>query len=147
MRSKGWDIPKIRNKTTGELEAGNIIYVLGTVDGKFYRKSTGKEANKLNIAWIKKNARDVLLKLIDKQGIEKEEKVSLEEYGIKVIQATARARNVNTQKEKEGYFRNHILPYFHEKKIFFYFPLLKDLNIDEVLIKVILILQVVKIHT
>ena len=41
MRSKGWDIPKIRNKTTGELEAGNIIYVLGTVDGKFYRKSTG----------------------------------------------------------------------------------------------------------
>jgi hypothetical protein len=46
MRSKGWDIPKIRNKTTGELEAGNIIYVLCTVDGKFYRKSTGKEANK-----------------------------------------------------------------------------------------------------
>ena len=128
MRSKGWDIPKIRNKTTGELEAGNIIYVLGTVDGKFYRKSTGKEANKLNIAWIKKNARDVLLKLIDKQGIEKEEKVSLEEYGIKVIQATARARNVNTQKEKEGYFINHILPYFHEKKIFF----LEDIKTTEI---------------
>ena len=81
MRSKGWDIPKIRNKTTGELEAGNIIYVLGTVDGKFYRKSTGKEANKLNIAWIKKNARDVLLKLIDKQGIEKGSR-SIRQYAV-----------------------------------------------------------------
>jgi hypothetical protein len=28
MRGKGWDIPKKRNKTTGELEDGNIIYVL-----------------------------------------------------------------------------------------------------------------------
>lgn len=128
MRSKGWDIPKVRNKTTGELEEGNVIYVLGTVDGKFYRKSTGKEATKLNIAWIKKNARDVLLKLIDKQDIEKSSKTSLEEYGLKVIQATARARAVNTQKEKEGYFKNHILPYFQSRNIFY----IEDIKTTEI---------------
>ncbi|TLS96186.1 tyrosine-type recombinase/integrase [Aliarcobacter cibarius] len=131
MRSKsckGWDIPKVRNKTTGELEDGNIIYVLGTVDGKFYRKSTGKEATKLNISWIQKNARDVLLKLIDKKNIEKPLKTSLEEYGLKVIEATARTRATNTQKDKEGYFKNHILPYFEEKNILF----IEDIKTTEI---------------
>ena len=131
MRSKsckGWDIPKVRNKATGLLEEGNIIYVLGTVDGKFYRKSTGKEATKLNISWIEKNARDVLLKLIDNKNTEKPLKTSLEEYGLKVIQATSRARAFHTQKEKEGYFRNHILPYFQEKNIYF----LEDIKTTEI---------------
>ncbi|WP_418179786.1 tyrosine-type recombinase/integrase [Aliarcobacter lanthieri] len=127
MRSKGWDIPKVKNKKTGKLEAGNIIYVLGTVDGKFYRKSTGKEATNLNIAWIKKNARDVLLKLIDKQNT-KLEKVTLEDYGLRVIQATSRSRSVNTQKEKEGYFRNHILPYFTSRKLIY----LEDIKTTEI---------------
>ncbi len=39
---------------------GNKLYVSGTVDGKFYRLATGKEATPLNIKWIKKNHRDVL---------------------------------------------------------------------------------------
>ncbi|WP_457747888.1 hypothetical protein [Sulfurimonas sp.] len=43
---------------------GNKLYVHGTVDGKFYRLSTGKEATPLNEKWIAKNHRDVLLKLI-----------------------------------------------------------------------------------
>ncbi|OCL90567.1 tyrosine-type recombinase/integrase [Aliarcobacter thereius] len=115
-RKIGWDIPKRKNKLTGKLE-GNIIYVLGTVDGVFYRKSTGKEATAINIAWIKKNARDVLLKIIDKQNTEKESKNSLEDYGYRVIESTSRLRSLNTQKEKEGYFRNHILPYFKSRGI------------------------------
>ena len=116
MRAKGWDIPKKKNKATGELEEGNVIYVLGTVDGQFYRKSTGKPATKINIAWIKKNHRDVLLKLIDKQE-KTENKISLKEYGLKVIDITARTRSVNTQKEKKGYFVNHLLPYFLSRGI------------------------------
>ncbi|MCT7643831.1 tyrosine-type recombinase/integrase [Aliarcobacter butzleri] len=128
MRGKGWDIPKIRNKTNGKLEAGNIIYVLGTVDGKFYRKSTGKEATKNNITWIKKNARDVLLKLIDKNTTSKEDKNLLEEYGLKVIQATSRVRNVNTQKEKEGYFKNHILTYFSSRNLLY----IEDIKTTEI---------------
>ncbi len=127
MRGKGWDIPQKRNKTTGELEDGNIIYVLGTVDGKFYRKSTGKEATKINIAWIKKNARDVLLQLIDKQN-SKESKTELEEYGLKVIQATSRVRNKETQKEKEGYFNNHILPYFKSRNLLY----IEDIKTTEI---------------
>lgn len=118
MKAKGWDIPKIRDRKTGKLKEGNIIYVLGTVDGKFYRKSTGKEANKINIAWIKKNHRDVLLKLIDKKE-EKPQRVKLEEYGSMVIEATSRLRNVESQKEKKGFFKNHIMPYFEKRKIYF----------------------------
>lgn len=124
---KGWTIPKIKNKTTGKLEAGNTIYVLGTVDGKFYRKSTGKEATKINIAWIEKNARDVLLKIIDKET-SKKTKVSLEEYGIKVIEATGRSRALNTQKEKIGYLRNHIVPYFKKRGLLF----LDDIKTTEI---------------
>lgn len=120
MRSdcKGWTIPKIKNKATGKLEPGNIIYVLGTVDGKFYRKSTGKEANKINIAWIKKNARDVLLKLIDKEK-EKKERQTLEDFGLRVLESTSRSRALNTQKEKIGYLKNHILPYFKSKGLIY----------------------------
>jgi|GEM_PF-635385 len=128
MRSKGWDIPKIKNKTTGKLEQGNIIYVLGTVDGKFYRKPTGKEANKLNIAWISKNARDVLLKLIDKQESKKEFKPTLESYGLKVIEATSRFRSINNQKDKLAYFKNHLLPYFKARNIVY----LEDIKTTEI---------------
>lgn len=111
MRSKGWVIPKKKNKETGAWEDGNIIYVLGTVDGKSYRKSTGKEATKINIAWIKKNARDVLLKLIDKEKPTK--KIDLESFGMMVLETTKRGkRNINSQKSKIGNFKNHVLPYF-----------------------------------
>ncbi len=44
----------------------NKIYVQGTVDGIFYRKSTRKDATKTNLAYVKKYHFQVLLKLIDK---------------------------------------------------------------------------------
>lgn len=52
---------------------GNTIYVQGSIDNEFKRYSTGKKATKINIAWAKRNARDVLLQLhnikINKQSI------------------------------------------------------------------------------
>lgn len=113
MQSKGngWVIPNKKNKDTNIWEAGNVIYVIGTVDGISYRKSTKKAATRLNIAWIKKNARDVLLKLIDKEKPEK--KTDLKGFGLMVLETTARdKRNNSTQKCKVGNFNNHILPYF-----------------------------------
>jgi acylphosphatase len=116
MGSKqGWDIPNKRNKKTGKLESMNVIYVLGTVDGRFYRKSTKKEATKLNIAWIKKNHRDVLLQLIDKdkEKLMPTKKTDLESFGTMVLETSARGRrSANSQKCKIGNFKNHILPYF-----------------------------------
>lgn len=55
-----------RNKK-GYFISKNIIYVQGSVDDKFRRYSTKKEATKINIAWIKRNAYDVLLKLYNEK--------------------------------------------------------------------------------
>jgi integrase len=117
MRRKGdgWEVPDLKNKKTGKIEAGNVIYVLGTIDGIFYRRSTKKKVNSINIAWIKKNARDVLLKLIAKEEIHnKPIKLNdLESFGTMVLETTARGRrSANSQKCKLGNFKNHILPYF-----------------------------------
>ena len=57
VKGKGWFVNE-----------HGIIYVQGNdANGKFTRKSTGKKATELNIAWIKKNAIQVLLKLNDKK--------------------------------------------------------------------------------
>lgn len=116
MRGKGWDIPKRKNRKTGELEEGNIIYVLGTVDGVFHRRTTKKKATKTNIAWIKKNHRDVLLKLIDEE--KPKIKTDFESFGLMVLKTTqAGKRCEKTQREKVGVFKNHVLPYFKNYKL------------------------------
>lgn len=89
---------------------GNKIYVFGTVQGKFYRLSTGKEATQLNIKWIAKNHRDVLLKLIDKDKPKKT--MLLSEYGTKSLEANAYSRKASTQKGYASMFSKHIIPYF-----------------------------------
>ena len=53
----------MKKNKDGYFVFNNTIYVQGSIDGKFKRYSTRKEATKINIAWIKKNAYDVLLKL------------------------------------------------------------------------------------
>ena len=56
LKGKGWFVNEC-----------DVIYVQGTINGKFVRKTTNKKATKLNLAWIEKNARSVLLKLTDKK--------------------------------------------------------------------------------
>lgn len=89
---------------------GNTLYVDGTVDGKRYRISTGKEATPVNIKWISKNHRDVLLKLIDKEKPKKSK--MLGEYGLESLEANAYSRKASTRKDYNSKFNKHILPYF-----------------------------------
>jgi integrase len=109
-KGDGWVIPNVKCKQTGEIKPGNTIYVLGTVDGKSYRKSTGKKATAMNIAWIKKNAHKVLLQLIDKPKVKK--KLDLESYGLSVLESNKSKRNRTSQSEVIGRFHKWILPYF-----------------------------------
>lgn len=94
---------------------GNTLYVTGTVDGKHYRLSTGKEATPLNVKWLSKNHRDVLLKLIDK---EKPKKSALfKEYALNSIEANAYAIKESTQYSYESMLNGHILPYFKSYRL------------------------------
>lgn len=89
---------------------GNKIYVYGTVDGIFYRLSTGKDATPLNLKWIKKNHRDVLLKLVAKEKPKRP--TLLKEYGILSIENNAYSRKPSTTQGYLNMFNKHILPYF-----------------------------------
>jgi integrase len=92
----------IRNKT---------IYIKGYVNGTRYRKSTNKENTRANLAWVKKNAYDVLLNLID-TPVQNEQAYTLKEYGYKSFEINSINRKVNTTAEYKATFKKHILPYF-----------------------------------
>jgi integrase len=103
LRIKGDGVFKIRN---------NVIYVHGSMDGVFYRKSTGKKVTPATKQWIKRaNPMDVLSELLDK-----EKNVittnNFEQFGNMVLQLTSSRRKQPSQDELEGLFKNRILPSF-----------------------------------
>ena len=100
----------MRNKNGYYVSENGIIYVQGTVDGKYYRKSTFKKATKDNIRWAKKHCYEDLLKLISKKDITKT--TSLEEFGKMIIENSANKRSAAQQRDTLGKFNNHILPTF-----------------------------------
>jgi integrase len=93
----------------------NSIYVTGTVNGKHYRLSTGKEANKLNLLWIKKNHRDVLLQLVNKEKPKRFELFS--DYAQHSITANAYAIKNSTKQNYESILDRHILPFFKSYRL------------------------------
>jgi integrase len=99
----------MRNKSGYYINEHNIIYVQGTVDGKFVRKSTRKQATKDNLNWIKKHHMDVLLKLTDKK---QSKKTDFQSYGLQVLQNTSFKRSANQQRDVTGKFNNHLVPHF-----------------------------------
>lgn len=94
---------------------GNRIYVTGTVDGTHYRLSTGKEATPANIAWIKKNHRDVLLKLIDKDKPKRSE--LFKDYAPRSMESNAYAIKPNTHSHYTALLDKHIIPYFKSYRL------------------------------
>jgi len=94
----------------GYFVRNNIIYVQGSVNGKYYRLSTKKEATKKNLRWIERNHRDVLLKLVDKD----KPKIthSFIEYARQSLKNNAPSRKESTNKDYQLIFDKHILPYF-----------------------------------
>jgi len=94
---------------------GNRIYVTGTVNGKHYRLSTGKEANAINIAWIKKNHRDVLLQLTTKEKPKAIE--HFEPFAQRSIISNNHTLRSATQICYKSMMRKHIIPYFKHYRL------------------------------
>ncbi|MDD3592388.1 MAG: tyrosine-type recombinase/integrase [Sulfurovum sp.] len=92
---------------------GNKIYVTGTVNGKHYRISTGKEATPLNCRWIEKNHREVLFKLIDaKMAAENKKSAVFSEYAMYSLQLNEYARKPNTVNSYYNISTKLIIPFF-----------------------------------
>lgn len=94
---------------------GNKLYVTGTVDGTHYRLSTGKEATPLNVKWIAKNHRDVLLKLIEKDNPEKS--IMFKEYALRSMESNRYLLASGTDSNYTGMLKNHILPFFKNYRL------------------------------
>lgn len=93
---------------------GEKIYVHGTINGKFYRKSIGKKATAINKAWIKKQ--DPLKVLAELIGIhEATTSTSLKEIGLEAIElkyAASPDMTLNHHKGKLRALNQKILPHF-----------------------------------
>jgi len=104
------------NNKSGFFVRNNTIYVQGSVDGKFYRKSTGKKDTKANLAWVKKNAHDVLLNIIG-YAEEKSKEVVFEDFAYKSLEINAPNRKHSTNTDYLADLKLHILPYFKSWKL------------------------------
>jgi len=94
---------------------GNKLYVHGTVEGKFYRLSTGKEATPLNIKWIRKNHRDVLLQHINKDKPKHTEIFT--KYAEYSMDSNAYAIKQSTHDNYKQMLSKHIMTYFRHYRI------------------------------
>lgn len=94
-------------------ERDGRMYVQGSVNGKTYKKSTGKKATPINKKWFQKqNPQQVLLQLLGINKNKEEKKVIFEEYGLRILKATSSNRGKPTQDDLERLFINHIIPFF-----------------------------------
>ncbi len=93
-----------------------VIYVQGSVEKKFYRKSTGMEHTPRNETYIKKNHREVLLQLVNKNKHEVSSDFAT--FGRSVVEEGVKqdgikgGRGVQDQRDALSKFDRLILPYF-----------------------------------
>jgi integrase len=117
----------------GKLYArGNKIYVSGSIDGVFYRKSTGKRVSAATLAWIKKaDPLEVLAEILKKENPKLVESNSIEDFGRYVINLTAKKRGKANQSDYIRILEKRIVPFFQKYK----FEDIKPLKVVEFLEK------------
>ena len=94
---------------------GSKIHVHGSVDGIFYRRSTGKKVSKITEEWmIRADPIEVLSKIIEKEvdEISLHSNMSIEEFGLEVLELTSSGRKEASQSDVVGLLKNRILPVF-----------------------------------
>jgi integrase len=99
----------------GYKKRGNKLYVFGTVDGKHYRLSTGKEATPLNEKWIAKNHREVLLQLVNKD--KPSQSMMFGEYAERSVKSDGYAIKHGTKIFYNYMLKDHILTHFRHYRL------------------------------
>jgi len=101
-----------RGNGTFKIRDGKV-YAHGTVNGKFYRKSIGKDATPAVKAWLKRQ--DPLKILAEILGVtQNTTKTSLKDVGYEALEIQASAKKITEshKRDKLSVFENKILPYF-----------------------------------
>lgn len=94
---------------------GNKIYVQGSIEGEFKRYSTGLKSDRLNIAWIKKNAQKELERIHATKSQKKNQVISnFIDFAYNSIEIKKSQIKENTYKEYIQMFENKIKPYFEK---------------------------------
>jgi integrase len=89
------------------------IYVHGTINGKFYRKSTKKEANEKNLKWASRQSPlKILAEILGISETQETEQADLEIFGLTVLGLTTKGVTDKHRKDVYRTFDKHILPYF-----------------------------------
>jgi len=106
----------MQNNKSGVFVRNGTIYVQGSIDANYYRKSTGKKDTKANLTWVKKNAHDVLLNIIGKAE-EKSKEIVFEDFAYKSLEINSPNRKQSTNTDYLADLKLHILPYFKKWKL------------------------------
>ena len=94
---------------------GNKIHVSGSINGKYYRRSTGKVVSVSTKQWmLKADPIEILTRIIEKENptTALSAEMGLEAFGLKVLDLTKSRRKKASQDDVVGLFKNRILPYF-----------------------------------
>lgn len=95
---------------------GDMIWAQATVNGKLYRVSTGKRLSSLTKSWYENTKGIDFIKGVLEQKKQESElslkNISLEKFGMEVINLTSENRQESSQKDVVRVFKKHILPYF-----------------------------------
>lgn len=86
----------------------NIIYVQGSIDKKFKRYSTGKEANKINLLWVKKNAFDELQRRYEESQNIKITSNNFVSFALNILSINSVNREKSTNDEYLSVFNKYI---------------------------------------
>lgn len=104
---------------------GETLWVQGSIEGKFFRKSTGKKATKMNISWSsKQRPLEVLGKIVSK-GVKQKSEYTIKELGYLAIEDSAGKRSEEVQKDYTSIFERLIVPFFEKYA-------LEDIGIKEI---------------
>jgi len=97
---------------------GDKIYVHGTINGKFYRKSTGKKVSPVTKIWItKQDPLKVLAEILGIHSLHIEKaKTSLKDIGHEAIELQYSAKRITERhhRDKLSIFKNLILSHFED---------------------------------
>lgn len=96
-------------------ERGGIVYVSGSVNGRRYRLSTGKQASSPNLKWVDANWKACIESILSSEEVVKvgkDDGITLESYGYKSLEANKGNRRELTNKEYLNVFEKRIVPFF-----------------------------------
>jgi integrase len=104
---------------------GETIWVQGSINGKFIRKSTGKKATKMNLAWVsKQRPLDILSKILS-MAVKPKSEYTIKNLGYLAIEESAEERSPEVQADYISIFERLIIPFFEKYE-------LEDIGIKEI---------------